>query len=154
MNGQNFFNSQNNSNDVNSNSAPMKPVKNRFFNQELFDDTSFEEVGSSTSNQVNNQVVSWGVGGNRENRSNVSAVSQQMNSLFSQELLEDVNGTVYTADQPEILDDFMINEPLNSSLPNSNDTLNESLFGYTEPANILNQNNMKQKKLFNSIFFV
>ena len=63
MNQQNFFNSQNNSNNVNSSNSPMKPVKNRFFNQELFADASFEEVGSSTSNQVNNQVISWGVGG-------------------------------------------------------------------------------------------
>lgn len=136
MNEQSFFNSQSNSNNVNSNNGPMKPVKNRFFNQELFADTNFEEVGSSTSNQVNNQVISWGVGGNRTNVENKSSSQKQVNSLFSQELLEDVNGTVYTASEPEVLDDFMMNDTpntvqQNNAQPISTPVQNETLFGYT-----------------------
>lgn len=140
MNQQNFFNSQNNSNNVNSSNSPMKPVKNRFFNQELFADASFEEVGSSTSNQVNNQVISWGVGGDKANRQNNSSSQMQMNTLFSQELLEDVNGTVYTASEPEVLDDFMIDEASISVQPNNgsnplNNGRTESISGWGNASN-------------------
>ena len=57
MNGQN-----NNSNEK---------VKSKFFNQDLFNDASVNDVGSSTSGQV----ISWGVGGNRSATPDVSNVS-------------------------------------------------------------------------------
>ena len=64
----------------------------------------------------------------------------QMNTLFSQELLEDVNGTVYTASEPEVLDDFMIDEASVSVQPNSgsnplNNGQTESISGWGNASN-------------------
>lgn len=46
-------------------------VKSKFFNQDLFDDAKMNEVGSSTGGQV----ISWGVGGNRNTDKKVSDLS-------------------------------------------------------------------------------
>lgn len=129
MNQQNNFNSQMNP-DVsnNTNSNPMKPVKNRFFNRELFADTNMEDVGSSTSNQVSNQVISWGVGRRPSSFNGAPTTentSNNNNALFTQELLGEVNGVVYTADEPEVLDDFDLIENNTSSSVES-----ENLFGF------------------------
>lgn len=57
MNGQN-----NNSNEK---------VKSKFFNQDLFNEASVSDVGSSTSGQV----ISWGVGGNKKTTPDINTIS-------------------------------------------------------------------------------
>lgn len=150
MNGSNNFNSQFNSMNNSSNNTPMQPVKNRFFNQDLFNDTDAGDVGSSMSNQVTN----WGVQNEpvmvtnnsfsngvesqmiapTDNRSfeqpnQVNPNQNQFASIFSQDLLENVNATVYEA-EPEVLDDaFLTNNDNNTNYMSSSDN---TLFGYTE----------------------
>lgn len=144
MNQQNGFNSQIGSNTNNNvNMAPMKPVKNRFFNQNLFDDTDFDDVGSSTSNQVNNKVITWGVG-NKNISSSSTSSNNRINNLFSQELLEEVNGVVYTADEPEVLDEFDI--PNNSSV----DVLNTDSLFETENESVSNTQMVMENYILDS----
>lgn len=120
MNGQNNeFNSQfNNSANSNSN-QPTQPVKNRFFSPDLFNDVNVNDVGSSTSNSVNNNVISWEVG-QRNNNSSVNQNSQNNmvgSDVFSNsdDLLEQVNGTVY-----EVLDDDFLANDYNQNNYNQN----------------------------------
>lgn len=140
MNNQNNFNSY----DSNSNNSP-RPVKNKFFNLDMFDEADMNQVGSSTSNYASNQAVNWNSGNNQNSGSNMvssadfiksyneeqkkaEAVTEapQITSMFSQDLLKDVNGVVYTDTQPEILDsDFL---DVNSNQSDSDNTL----FGYTD----------------------
>ena len=126
MNEQNNnYNSQLN----NQNQAPQ-PVKNRFFSPDLFEDSSASSVGSSVSNQVSNKVISWGVGGSNsvsQNNNNVnnSVINKSLNN-YQGELMEQVNGVVYTDEQPEILDDSFLYD--NNTLNNQegNFTLQDS----------------------------
>lgn len=153
MNSSNNFNSQFNSMNNSTNNTPMQPVKNRFFNQDLFNDADVSDVGSSMSNQVTN----WGV---QNELSMVSSsdfknmlgpeqpvapvdnrVSEQLSpepprqnqfaSIFSQDLLENVNATVYEA-EPEVLDDDFFANDSSTSNTNNMSTSNNTLFGYTE----------------------
>lgn len=163
MNNQNNFNSYN-SNSTSNNSS--RPVKNRFFNPGMLEDTNMNDVGTSTSNLVNNQVISWGVGGGNQvpNESNmvssadfvnsVNGMNNQqsnmnsnanVNSNYSQELLNGVNSVVYT-EQPEILDSEFMGGPSNNIGNNDN-----TIFGYTnntntqevlDVGNVTNVNNM------------
>lgn len=125
MNEQNNnYNSQLN----NQNQAPQ-PVKNRFFSPDLFEDSSASSVGSSVSNQVSNKVISWGVGGSnsvsQNNNVNNSVINKSLNN-YQGELMEQVNGVVYTDEQPEILDDSFLYD--NNTLNNQegNFTLQDS----------------------------
>lgn len=149
MNESNKFNSMNN----NVNNSPMQPVKNRFFNHDLFNDVAVDDVGSSTSNSVSN----WGVQNESSMVSSadyanmlgpqqpVEAVKENSNvqtaddlpkqnqfaSIFSQELLENVNGNLYNTQQFEVLDDSIINGGVDNSLNNLEnsevlDTLDEN----------------------------
>ena len=151
MNRNNNFNSQFNSMNNSSNNGPMQPVKNRFFNQDLFNDVDVDSVNSSTSSQVSN----WGIGLNNQNDNTMMSgadfnnmlgpqqpvtgfepvldevVNKHENtnvfaSIFSQDLLEDVNGSVFSTETPEVLDDnlYVDNQ--------SNNINNNTLFGYTE----------------------
>lgn len=153
MNSSNNFNSQFNSMNNSTNNTPMQPVKNRFFNQDLFNDADVSDVGSSMSNQVTN----WRV----QNESSMVAsadfknmlgpeqpiapvdnsASEQLNpetpkqnqfaSIFSQDLLENVNATVYEA-EPEVLDDDFLANDSNANNTNNMNVPNNTLFGYTE----------------------
>ena len=84
MNGQN-----NNSNEK---------VKSKFFNQDLFNDASVNDVGSSTSGQV----ISWGVGGNRSATPDVNNVSvldsTQMFNFVNTEVTDFEENNAYSAE--------------------------------------------------------
>ncbi|MDE5888667.1 MAG: hypothetical protein K2H20_01460, partial [Bacilli bacterium] len=131
MNEQNNnFNSQfnNQPNSSNFGGQPTQPVKNRFFSPDLFNDSSVNDVGSSTSSNVNNNVISWGVGqkkaGNPDSQSISNNVfnNQADNFVSSEQLLEQVNGDVY-----EVLDDeFLMGDVSNGSAlqsPTNNEVL-------------------------------
>lgn len=137
MNEQNNnFNSQlNNQNQMPQNNGPQ-PVKNRFFSPDLFQDVGADSVGSSMSNNVSNKVISWGVGGAKSNPTqatnvNNNVMNKNLNNYQGQ-LMEQVNGVVYTDEQPEILDDSFLygdnqesnltlqDSPLFQSVPNDN----------------------------------
>lgn len=140
MNNQNNFNSYNS----NSNNSP-RPVKNKFFNMDMFDDADMNQVGSSTSNYTSNQAVNWNnnynqnnVGSNmvssaefiknyNEEQKKTEEVTEvpQITSIFSQDLLKDVNSVVYTDNQPEILDSDFLEV-------NNNSGGDSTLFGYTD----------------------
>ena len=151
MNRNNNFNSQFNSMNNNSNNGPMQPVKNRFFNQDFFNDVDVDSVNSSTSSQVSK----WGVGLDNQNDNTMMSgagfnnmlgpqhpvagfepvpdevVNKQENtnvfaSIFSQDLLKDVNGSVYSTEIPEVLDDNLYVDNQSSNINNN------TLFGYTE----------------------
>lgn len=119
MNEQNNnFNSQFNNQLANSNNNgvhPTQPVKNRFFSPDLFEDANVNAVGSSTSNSVSNNVISWGVGQKSENHGDLSKANVQSNIVQSN-MMEQVNGVIYTDEQPEILDDsFLMGDTKNSN---------------------------------------
>lgn len=139
MNNQNNFNSYNS----NSNNSP-KPVKNKFFNMDMFNEADMNQVGSSTSNYASNQAANWNsynqndVGSNmvssadfiknyndEQKKMEEAAEAPQITSMFSQDLLKDVNSVVYTDTQPEVLDsDFLDVYP--------NNVNDNTLFGYTD----------------------
>ena len=132
MNGQNNYNFQNNSFN-NSNNNPMHPVKNRFFNQELFNDANLSDVGTSTTEQASNYSLDNFVMGsdftnnsvNVNNNNRVSGASNndvpveapkqnQFSSIFSQDLLEDVNASVYPPNTVELTQSNKVNDTLDS----------------------------------------
>lgn len=132
MNGQNNYNFQNNSFN-NSNNNPMHPVKNRFFNQELFNDANLSDVGTSTTEQASNYSLDNFVMGsdftnnsvNVNNNNRVSGASNndvpveapkqnQFSSIFSQDLLEDVNASVYPPNTVELTQSNNVNDTLDS----------------------------------------
>ena len=139
MNNQNNFNSYNS----NSNNSP-KPVKNKFFNMDMFNEADMNQVGSSTSNYASNQAANWNsynqndVGSNmvssadfiknyndEQKKMEEATEAPQITSMFSQDLLKDVNSVVYTDTQPEVLDsDFLDVNPNNGN--------DNTLFGYTD----------------------
>lgn len=133
MNEQNNnFNTQFNNQLANSNNngvQPTQPVKNRFFSPDLFSDANVNAVGSSTSNSVSNNVISWGVGQKNTNQNSTNNSSNQISNqvlMNSQNMLKEVNGVVYTDEQPEILDDsFLVGstEVLDNNMNNYNDQL-------------------------------
>ena len=127
------------------NQQSTQPVQNKFFSQNLFDNNSISDVGSSTTNSASNKVgghvISWGVGKKAPQEPTIIKPSVQTESLFdfddnedsvfdfgednsvtqeeievlSDEMLNDVNGVVYTNEQPEVLDsDFLISSPQNN----------------------------------------
>lgn len=129
MNGQNNnFNSQFNSQPTNQNvgGQPTQPVKSKFFSPDLFNDSSVNDVGSSTSSSVNNNVISWGVGqkktssGSNQVISNNAVNNQGSAYVTSEQLLEQVNGDVY-----EVLDDefLMGNNTLGQQSPQVNNQI-------------------------------
>ncbi len=153
MNGYNNFNSQYDSMNNNANNSPMQPVKNRFFNQDLLNNADINGVGSSVSGQANN----WGTN-NADNMRSPNALEHIFNQepndimnveqpvaqeeqkrnqfagIFSQDLLENVNTTVYNNSQPEILDDMNVNNQgnfANNTYVNQQNN-DSTLFGYTE----------------------
>jgi hypothetical protein len=71
-------------------------VKNKFFNQDLFDSANVNEVGSSTSGQV----ISWGVGGNKKSAPDVSNLSvldsTQMFNFVNTEVTDFVENNSYS----------------------------------------------------------
>lgn len=66
-------------------------VKSKFFNQDLFNDANVNDVGSSTGGQV----ISWGVGGNRNNTPDINNVSL----LDSTQMFNFVNTEVTDVEQ-------------------------------------------------------
>lgn len=100
----------------NRENVPTQPVKNKFFSLDLFEDSNVNDVGSSTSNNVSNKVISWGVG--REMEPTISNPnledSNQNNNFVANQMLDQVNSVVYTNEQPEILDDMFLNENMNN----------------------------------------
>lgn len=87
-------------------------TKPRFFSPELFEDSDPHSVGSSVSNNVSNRVISWGVGQkNTEPLSQENTIASSPSSNpYQEQLLEQVNGVIYTDEQPEILDDSFLDE--------------------------------------------
>lgn len=94
MNGQN-----NNSNEK---------VKSKFFNQDLFNDASVNDVGSSTSGQV----ISWGVGGNRSATPDVSNVSV----LDSTQMFNFVNTEVTDFEENNAYSEQVVSEQPNNGM--------------------------------------
>lgn len=121
MNEQNNnLNSQFNNFDQSSSNNTPKPIKNRFFSPEMFENNSTETLGSSVGSSVSNKVISWGVGGstNNVNLTSNGLVNNDLNNKelnYQNQLMKDVNGVVYTDEQPEILDDsFLYGNQVNS----------------------------------------
>lgn len=178
------MNEQNNNFNPSMNNQPQQPtqpVRNKFFSQDLFNDTNINDVGTPTSNMASNsvggQVISWGVGGNSANNTTtmVSPDSVRSDKLFefeeeeklfdfgeeeninsvsnietlSDEMLQDVNGVVYTQEQPEILDFDVNPQPQvdNLSVQNSaifqqavnNDVNNQNIQNTQNNGNVMQQ---------------
>lgn len=138
----NNFNSQST-----NNQQSTQPVQNKFFSQDLFDNNSITDVGSSTtnsaSNKVTSHVISWGVGKKVPKEPTIIKPSVQTESLFdfddnednvfgfgednnvtqeeievlSDEMLSGVNGVVYTNEQPEVLESDFLTAPVDSTFP-------------------------------------
>lgn len=143
----NNLNSQFSSQPTNQNvgGQPTQPVKNRFFSPDLFNDSSVNDVGSSTSSSVNNNVISWGVGQKKNSNelNSLSAnnqVSNQGNTYAtSEQLLEQVNGDVY-----EVLDDefLMNNDTLGQQSLQTNNSIGiENTPLFQEANNVSSQQN-------------
>lgn len=179
MNEQNNFNSQNNSLDNNVSNNPMHTVKNRFFNQELFTDANVSDVGTSTTEQVNNLGINNFILNNKVSDNNVGTmnnVNQQsfnvnqplndMNSqstdvdqqpvdgshsnhfagIFSQDLLEDVNASVYPSEslnETEVLDTLDGDNNVETMVETLDDGFGINEFGDLNKVNNIydNQNN-------------
>lgn len=161
MYGQNNnYNSQFGYNSNNSNSS-NQPVKNKFFNQDLFADEMMDDVGaSSVNNQVNNRMISWGVGGNNQNNHTSSFVdassfkdsdmpsinpdnyNNETLDVYSNEILEEVNGDVYGSLEPEVLDGLdapVVSKPkffdmgAESEVLEENEPINNNAYGNINP---------------------
>lgn len=111
----NNVNSQLNLQEQSVQNNSTQPTKPRFFSPELFQDSDAHSVGSSVSNNVSNRVISWGVGQKNTKSqpvetSTVSTTSLHASTNYQEQLLEQVNGVIYTDEQPEILDDSFLEE--------------------------------------------
>ena len=148
-NQNNNYNSQSLNNKNNS-----MPVKNKFFSQEFLNDANVNDVGSSTSNNVSNNVISWNVGSNRNKNipkaSEMPILNSSNQSDYSQNMLNDVNGVIYTNDQPEILDfDIDYN---NVQIPNNQGYMNQNNYNNNFAQNIVpNDVMMNQPLSMNSL---
>ena len=84
-------------------------VKSKFFNQDLFDEANVNDVGSSTSGQV----ISWGVGGNKNTIQNADSFSiqdsTQMFNFVNTEVTEFVENNQEQFDSKNIIVIFKIN---------------------------------------------
>lgn len=103
MNEQNNkVNSQQNIAPTNWSSVPAQNIQSQLMQNGGVNDLS--NVGSATTYQASNKVISWGVGGKAPN----TAVSNEIESLFDDDMLNQVNGTISGSNETEVLDESFL----------------------------------------------
>lgn len=93
-------------------------VKSKFFNQDLFDEANVNDVGSSTSGQV----ISWGVGGNKNTIQNTDSFSiQDSTQMFN---FVNTEVTEFVENNQEQFDSKNFNNPIGDTNPIQNEIVN------------------------------
>ncbi len=116
-------------NSFNNQPTSGKPLKNKFFNQDIMDDASVEDVGSSTSFEVNNHSFSSsGNFGNVSDFSNFGTIEPDLDVVDGRsKIANGVNSVVFNVNQPEVLDDFNNNESLGEDIQDIRDFKSTSI---------------------------
>ena len=143
-------------------------VKSKFFNEELFNNASINDIGSSTSGQV----ISYSVGVHKPHNATAPAPVEDVNLLDSTQVINLVNSDMvdpnsglfdaskfsssmegysvfdntqqnYSNSVEEVLNESRIDNNLNTNqVSNQFAQENPLFYGYNADPNIINQNNM------------
>lgn len=105
MNEQNNkVNSQQNVAPTNWSSGPAQNIQSQLMQNSGASDLSNVGSATATTYQASNKVISWGVGGKSTN----STVSGEIESLFDDDMLNQVNGTISSNTETEVLDESFL----------------------------------------------